>query len=65
MTKEHVTTHDHGNGRHTESTTTVYDSGATKEVVRDISDRSLVSIDPVISVTRTDSDGNSKTERYK
>lgn len=65
MSKTHTTKHDHGNGHHTETTTTEYESGASKSVTKDISDRNLLNDGSVRSVTYTDSDGNSRTERYK
>ncbi len=55
---------DHGNGHHTERTTTTYDSGGTKTVEKDTSDRTLLYDGHVTSVTRTDADGNSETKRY-
>ena len=65
MTKEHTTKHDHGNGTWTETKTTTYDSGASKSVTKDITDRTLLNDGSVISKTETDKDGNSRTTRYK
>jgi hypothetical protein len=64
VSKEHIVKHDHGDGTHSESRITEYPSGATKEVVVDTTNRNLVSVDPVVSVTNTDSKGNSTTKRY-
>ena len=61
MATTNTTKHDQGDGTHTKETTTTYPSGATKTVETDITDTTLVSVDPVVSVTRTDADGNSKT----
>lgn len=65
MTKEHTTKHDHGDGKWTETKTTTYDSGASKSVTKDITDRNLLNDGKVVSVTRTDKDGNSRTTKYK
>ena len=65
MAKTHTTRHNDGNGHVTETKVTTYDSGATKAVTTDISETTLVSVDPVISVTRTDEEGNSHTTRYR
>ena len=62
--KTHTTKHDHGNGTHTETTTTSYPSGASKSVTSDITDRTWFSNDDVVEVTRTDKDGNSQTKKY-
>ncbi len=64
MTKEHITKHEHGDGTWSETKTTTYDSGATKSVTKDITERTLLHDGDVVSVTRTDKDGNSRTERY-
>ena len=64
MSKTEITKQDHGNGHHTETTTTHHDSGGTKTVVKDTTDRSLVYDGHVTEVTRTTPDGNSVTKKY-
>lgn len=64
MTKEHSTKHKDGDGSWHETKTTTYDSGATKSVTKDITDRTVLYDGKVESVTRTDKDGNSRTEKY-
>ena len=63
--KTHTTRQNDGDGNVTETTVTTYDSGATKTVVTDISETTLIRVDPVITVTREDPDGNSETIRYR
>jgi len=46
-----------------ESVKTNYDSGESKTVTSDITDRNLLGGDEVESVTHTDSHGNSRTEK--
>jgi hypothetical protein len=64
MTKEHTTKHQHGDGTWTETKTTTDDSGASKSVTKDTTDRTLLNDGTVTSVTRTDRDGNSTTKKY-
>lgn len=65
MTKEHTTKHKHSDGTWTETNTTTYDSGASKSVTKDITNRTLLNDGSVISKTETDKNGNSRTTRYK
>lgn len=65
MTREHTTKHKNGDGTWTEIKTTTFDSGGSKTVVKDITDRNLLYDGKITSVTRTDSDGNSETKRYR
>jgi len=64
MSKERTTKHKHGDGTWTETKTTEFDSGGSKSVTKDVTDRTLLHDGDVISVTRTDKDGNSRTENY-
>jgi len=64
MAKEHTTKHKHGDGTWTETKKTTYDSGGSKSVTKDITDRTLLNDGKVKSVTRTDKDGNSRTKKY-
>ncbi len=64
MTKEHTTKHKHGDGTWTETKTTTYDSGASKSVTKDITDRTLLNDGKVLSRTDTDKSGNSRTKKY-
>lgn len=61
----HTTKHRNGDGTWIEKTKTTYPSGASKTVVKDITDRTLLHDGSVVAVTRTDEKGNSRTERYK
>jgi hypothetical protein len=64
MTSKHIIKQRTGDGTWYETEKTSYDSGASKAVTRDITDRTLISVDPVVEVTRTDTHGNSRTDRY-
>ncbi len=61
---EHTTKHKQGDGTWTERKTTNYPSGGSKSVTRDVTDRTLLNPGKVISVTRTDKGGNSRTTKY-
>ena len=65
MAHTHTTKHDHGDGTHSETKTTTYESGASKTVESDITDRNLLGGDKVVSVTQTDSHGNSTTRNVR
>lgn len=65
MGTQHTTKHQHSDGTWTETTTTDYKDGSSKSVTKDITDRTLLNDGKVITVTRTDSDGNSRTEGFK
>ena len=64
MSKEHTTKHKHSDGTWTETKTTTYDSGGSKSVTKEITDRNLLNDGKVKSVTRTDKNGNSSTKKY-
>ncbi|WP_310452256.1 hypothetical protein [Sulfuritalea sp.] len=64
MTKEHTTKHKHGDGTRTETKTTTYDSGGSKSVTKDITNRTLLNDGKVISRTDIDKNGNSRTKKY-
>jgi hypothetical protein len=64
MAKEHTTTHKHGDGTWTETKTTTYESGESKSVTKDITNRTLLNDGKIISVTETDKHGNSRTKNY-
>lgn len=61
---EHTTKHKHGDGTWTERKTTTYPGGGSKSVTKDITDRTLLHDGDLISVTRTDRAGNSRTIKY-
>ena len=60
---KHTTSHRGGDGNYRRTTTTSYKDGSSKSVTRR-GPFSLVSNGRVESVTRRDSKGNSRTDRY-
>jgi hypothetical protein len=61
MTKTHITKHDHGDGTHSETRTTIHPRGTVVEKTYDTTDRNVLGGERFIEKTVTDPDGNSKT----
>ena len=64
MAKTHTTTGRDGNGRPYETKTTVWDSGGSKSVTRDTTNRTVFSDGKITSISTTDRHGNRNTKKY-
>jgi hypothetical protein len=67
MSTRHTTATNHHNsdGSSTREVTTTYPDGSSKTYVHDSTDRNVFYDGPVIEVTKTDSHGNSTTEKCR